>query len=292
MRPSAAPTVCVWEITLACNAACVHCGSRAGPARPDELDAREALELCDALADLGTREVTLSGGEPLLRPDWPEIAGRLAARGVRVDVISNGLALDDAAAKRMAEAGVAGATLSIDGDEAVHDELRGTPGGFRAAMRAARRLIDRGLPVGAVTQVNRRNIDRLSEVEALLAAAGFGGWQIQLTAPLGRGADRPDLLLPPSRVPEVIGFVLAAGRRGRIPVQAADNVGWMLRGEPEIRSLRRPTDRFFHGCAAGLSVIGVTSSGVVRGCLSMPADLDEGSLRERSLADLWADPDA
>src|SRR4051812_43782865 len=65
-----APILCVWEITLRCDLACRHCGSRAGPARPDELSTAECLDLVRQLAELGTREIALIGGEAYLREDW------------------------------------------------------------------------------------------------------------------------------------------------------------------------------------------------------------------------------
>src|SRR5438105_15141290 len=64
------PIYAVWEITLACDLACRHCGSRAGRERPDELTTAEALDLVDQIADLGVKEVTLIGGEAYLREDW------------------------------------------------------------------------------------------------------------------------------------------------------------------------------------------------------------------------------
>jgi MoaA/NifB/PqqE/SkfB family radical SAM enzyme len=60
---AARPILAVWEITLACDLACGHCGSRAGRARPDELTTAEALELVDQLAQLGVFDVVLMGGE-------------------------------------------------------------------------------------------------------------------------------------------------------------------------------------------------------------------------------------
>src|SRR5690606_29946956 len=70
------PIYCVWEITLACDLACRHCGSRAGKARPSELSTEEALSLADQLIELGIREVTLIGGEAYLRPDWLQLVER------------------------------------------------------------------------------------------------------------------------------------------------------------------------------------------------------------------------
>ncbi|MGA9654682.1 MAG: radical SAM protein, partial [Polyangia bacterium] len=133
MVPSA-PRICVWEVTLACNAACVHCGSWAGPARPDELSTDEALAACAAMAELGVREVTLSGGEPLLRADWPEIVSALRGHGLVVEMISNGLGLDATKAARIAQSGIRSVSLSVDGDAPVHDRLRGVPGAFGRVM--------------------------------------------------------------------------------------------------------------------------------------------------------------
>lgn len=290
MNFHAAPRYCVWELTLACNAHCVHCGSRAGAPRPRELSTEEALSLCDALADLGVESVTLSGGEPLLRSDWEEIARCLVARGVKVDMISNGLPFGAHTAQRIADAGLASVTLSIDGPAVIHDELRGVLGAYLRTMQAAEALIDAGVKVGASTQISTVNLPFLREIEEALAAAGFCGWQLQLTDRLGRCEDYPELPLEPSDVVDVIRFVLEAQDRGRIPCYAADNIGWMLPTEPRVRSISRPTDRFFMGCQAGLSVIGITSDGVVRGCLSMPSAFDEASIRDLPLRAIWEDP--
>ncbi|MDX9721353.1 MAG: radical SAM protein, partial [Myxococcota bacterium] len=100
------PRRCTWEITLACDLRCGHCGSRAGQARPDELNTAEALSICDQLAQLGTSQVTLAGGEPTLRPDWAEIVARLRGHGVRVSILSNGYTWSAEAAKRAKEAGI------------------------------------------------------------------------------------------------------------------------------------------------------------------------------------------
>ena len=293
MKHRAAPRFCVWEITLRCNAACIHCGSSAGSPRPAELDSREALELCDDMAVLGVERVTLSGGEPLLRADWPDIAGRLRQWGILVDMISNGIALDAAAARFIASLGLRGVSLSIDGPEEVHDRLRGKAGAFRAALEAVGRLRSEGVPVGAVTQINRLNVDRLEELERLLAEAGVKGWQLQLTMPAGRCREHEDLPLGPAAVPAVIRFTLDAGERRRIPIiYAADNIGWMGSWEPVIRSTTQPPKNFYCGCQAGLSVVGIASNGDVRGCLSLPEAFNEGSVRRRKLQDIWNDGDA
>lgn len=169
---------CVWELTLRCNARCVHCGSDAGAPRADELSTDEALQVCDDLGALECEVVTFSGGEPLLRDDWERLARRLIARGAKVELISNGLLIDERMAARCAAAGLSSVSMSVDGDEGIHDGLRGVPGGFRKVLDAARCLRRAGVRVGAVTQVCRPNLHALPRIEDALVEAGFEGWQI------------------------------------------------------------------------------------------------------------------
>lgn len=287
------PRYCVWEITLACDARCVHCGSFAGPARREELTTEEALDAVDQLADLGCRSVTLSGGEPLMRADWPAIAGGIVERGMRLEMISNGLAVE-AQADTLAAAGFFAVSMSVDGPPALHDELRGVEGGFDALTRGAQALRERGVRIGAVTQVNRRNLPYLDEVHDLLIEHGFAGWQLQLTLAHGRAGSvvqgEEPICLEPEQLPELERKMMALLDRGQIFIHAADSIGYLGRGENRIRSGTGRDGNIWAGCQAGIQVIGLTSDGRVRGCLSLPPTFDEGNIRERRLADLWADP--
>jgi radical SAM protein with 4Fe4S-binding SPASM domain len=286
------PSTCVWEITLACNASCVHCGSSAGKARPRELDTREALALIAELGQLGCTSVTLSGGEPLLRADWPVLAAGIRGAGMRLEMITNGL-LVGAHADTIRDAGFAGVTFSIDGTPPAHDALRGVPGGLEELLRGAGALRQRGVRIGAVTQVNRLNFEQLGEIHSMLVAAGFEGWQLQLTMPMGRAAqDTSGLCLRPDQVPALERTIIALRAQPGLFVDAADNIGYMSRDEPRLRSRCNGPARFWTGCSAGLTVVGITSDGTVRGCLSLPPAADEGNVRERSFSAIWKDPEA
>src|SRR6476469_7940922 len=89
----ARPIYAVWEVTLACDLACRHCGSRAGRARPEELDTAECLDLVQQMAALGVREVTLIGGEAYLREDWLELVRAIRAAGMQCSMTSGGRGL-------------------------------------------------------------------------------------------------------------------------------------------------------------------------------------------------------
>jgi len=122
----------------------------------------------------------------------------------------------------------------------------------------------------------------------MLAAAGFDGWQIQLTVPMGRAAR--ELCLAPEQVPAVEKAIIDLRSRPGPFIDAADNVGYMSRNEPRLRTRPGQPSRFWMGCSAGLTVVGITSDGTVRGCLSLPPEADEGNVRERSFSAIWRDP--
>ena len=88
------PITCVWEVTMGCNMRCGHCGSSCAEPLPEELTTSEALHLCDQIAGLGLKWITLSGGEPLTRKDITLLIQRLSQKGVSVNIITNGWLLD------------------------------------------------------------------------------------------------------------------------------------------------------------------------------------------------------
>jgi len=291
--PSAAswvPRYCVWEITLACNARCRHCGSRAGTARSNELDLAEALDLIRALAELGCQTVTLSGGEPLLRDDWPQLAEAITGHGMVLEMITNGLSVAKQA-EAVAAAGFNAVTFSIDGHREIHDRLRGVTGALDRLLEGARALRERGVRVGAATQVNRENLHHLESIHELLVAEGFAGWQLQLTMAHGRVRDAPSLCIDPTDLPRLERQICSLLTTSPLHVYAADNIGYMSRREPRLRSPSGPPRHIWRGCFAGLSVIGIRSNGDILGCLSLPDAFVAGSVRERPLRDIWNDDD-
>src|SRR2546421_5820464 len=81
--PTFHPRYVVWELTLRCDQPCTHCGSRAGEARPSELDTDEALRVVSELAAMHAAEVVLIGGEAYLHPGFLRIIEALRDAGVK-----------------------------------------------------------------------------------------------------------------------------------------------------------------------------------------------------------------
>ena len=279
------PRRCSWELTLACNLECSHCGSAAGKARTDELSTEEALSCADQLADLGCREATLLGGEPFLRKDWQEIASRLISRGIETTFVSNGIAVDDSVAHRLATIGVTALGLSIDGLETTHDKLRGREGAFRRVMEAAAAARRAGLSMCAVTVALPENFDELHTLAEVLESNGVEYWQLQLPVP--RGRYQQEAWLTGKTAKMLVDFISDIREESGLHIYAGCNVGYLGNNEETIRTAGSEGLGFWTGCYTGVLLVAIRSNGDVTGCLTMPSELVAGSLRENSLREIW-----
>jgi len=290
------PEHCFWEITDACNLRCIHCEADSGQADPAELSPDEALTLVDDLAACGCKRVCLTGGEPLVRRDWPAIAQRFVERGVDVSVISNGLRVDDQAVATMKAVGVTGLSVSIDGRQSVHDAIRIRPrprdgSVYQEALAAIVRGKHAGLKVAVITQIHRHDLEDLPMLHDLFATLAVDVWQLQLCMPLGRLIRfREKYLLEPGQLPELVAQIESFIRADRVPILVADNIGYYGRSEPLLRSSTKRRQAFWAGCLAGCRIVAICSNGDVKGCPSHPRQFAVGNVREIPFAELWGDP--
>jgi len=284
------PVHVVWELTLACNLKCVHCGSRAGRARPNELSTQECLEVVHQLRDLGTREISIIGGEAYLRRDWLEIVAAISQAGMRCSLQTGARAFTPQKIAAARAAGLVAAGVSVDGPPDVHDRLRGVPGSFERCIEAIRNLAAVGIRPGVNTQINRLSMARLGELYPSLRDAGFKLWQLQLTVPSGNASDREDLIVQPYELPalydEIARLYLRAQADG-VQIFAGNNVGYFgphehlwrtVTGEPEA----------WEACQAAQTTLALEADGTVKGCPALHKDVyGGGSIRERPLAAAW-----
>jgi radical SAM protein with 4Fe4S-binding SPASM domain len=290
--PTEPPGVVVWEITLKCNLGCRHCGSRAGAARAEELSTAEALDVVRQLAEIGVREVTLIGGEAYLRDDWSIIAESITRSGMACTMVTGGRDFDALCLQEALAAGVKYIGVSIDGLAATHDTLRGVPGSFESALDSARRIAATGtIGLGVNTQINRLSMPELPALAELLVGLGAHAWQIQLTVPLGRAADRPGLLLQPYHLVDLFPLLDAIKRDildpGGVQLVPGNNVGYF---GPYERVLRYggAAGHVWSGCNAGRASLGLEADGKVKGCPSLPSsDYTGGNVRERPIREIW-----
>ena len=281
------PKSCTWELTLACNLRCGHCGSRAGNPRPDELGRPRLLEIANELADLGCRTLTLSGGEPTLSKHWEAVGAEAAGRGIAVNMITNAARADKELPRRAKEAGLVSIAASLDGLEATHDRHRGLPGSFKRVMALIEACHAAGPPVGVVTTLQKRNVRELDAIEELLAGKVYV-WQLQLGAAMGNLLEHRSEQLDPKDLLQLIPALAGLVERSPINIRIANNIGYYGKYESTLRRHRSTPVECWVGCFAGCRHLGIQSDGSVKGCLSLQATEEtEGSLAEHALADIW-----
>jgi radical SAM protein with 4Fe4S-binding SPASM domain len=289
------PAYVVWELTLACDHACRHCGSRAVTARARELSTDEALAVVQQLAALGTREVVLIGGEAYLHAGFLTIVAALRTASITPVMTTGGAGITPALAADMQRAGLARVSVSIDGLEARHDAMRAKRGSFAQATAALGHLYAAGIDVAANTNLNRHNRADLEGLYEHLLRHGVRSWQVQLTAPLGRAADHPAWLLQPYDLLELlprIDRLKTRGLREGLLLMPGNNLGFFGPEELRLRSQRPEHGDSFAGCQAGRFVMGIESDGAVKGCPSLPTSAYVGGhvgddADDDALARIW-----
>ncbi len=236
-----APICLTWELTYACNLACVHCLSSSGRRDPNELSTDECKALIDEFERMQIFYVNIGGGEPTIRADFWELVDYATAHHVGVKFSTNGSRITDGVAARLAASDYVDVQLSLDGATAeVNDAVRG-PGSYATAVAAMERLAAAGF-VGFKLSVvvTRHNVGQLDEFKAL---ADRYGAQLRLTRlrPAGRGADVWDELHPTA-------------------AQQRELYDWLVaRGEDVLTG-----DSFFHLAAYGDALPGLNLCGAGR----------------------------
>jgi len=191
-----APICLTWELTYACNLACVHCLSSSGQRDERELSTEQAKAVLDELAALQVFYINIGGGEPMIRRDFFEIVEHSIANNIGVKFSTNGAFIDKKNAERLTAMDYLDIQISLDGTDAItNDAVRGE-GSYDTAIRAMDNLKAAGFGQFKISVVvTRHNVDQLDEFKAL---ADSYGAQLRITRlrPAGRGADTWDELHP------------------------------------------------------------------------------------------------
>ena len=320
--PFARPYVVSWNLTYRCNLACEHCYLDAGGtplvgtenfSDRSELGTEECFKVIEEIAAFAPECLTiLTGGEPLLRRDILEIVQRAAERGLWVVVGTNGVRITENVARRLAEAGARGLSLSLDAlDPDCHDRFRRVRGAWQNTVTGAEILNRTGLPFIVQTTAGSHN---LGDLEAIADFAhdrlAAKVWNLYFLVPTGRGQFVSDIT--PAQYDDVLASLYRIQRKyqGRMLVNAkcaphyiktvlesASGLREGPEGSPAERDPRALEDaaqtsfiRTYSGgaggCPAGTHYLGIRPNGDVTPCPYLP--VFAGSIRRTSLTDIWA----
>lgn len=267
----------VYELTTACNLHCIHCGTTCGKVRPNELSTAEAKNLIGQIAEMGAVFIAFTGGEPLVRKDWYEIIKYAKEKDLDFSILTNGIAVTDDDIDKIASLSPVAVNISIDGVGEAHNIMRANPEAFTKSVNTLKRMQGK-LPRCTVTTITKDNIHELPAIFELMQELDIRTWQIQIGTPMGR-MDRSKTLTI-KQIKEVADFIVESRKKDtNIEVVTADSIGYHY---PGLRG-----DEPWQGCLAGKILCSVYSNGWVTGCLSMPEEVKEANIRDKSLREIW-----
>ncbi len=273
-----------WETTLRCNLSCRHCGSDCLKQEyQDELSSEEILDAFRQIAEAyDPREimVSVSGGEPLLREDLFEVMNEAVKMGFRWGMTTNGFLVDEKIVRRCLEAGMKTVSISLDGLEEAHNDLRRHPESFSRATRALELFAEsKALRVVQATScITPKTIGQLEEMLSLVKSLKIDSWRIMNVFPYGR-ADR-ELTLSSRDLEKMLRFIQEKRTSERLNVTYSDEGFLGCKFEGEVRS-------HFYTCQAGISVASILNNGDIGACNSLPRSLVQGNIRKDRIVDVW-----
>lgn len=282
-----------WHLTERCNLKCRHCYQEAGAVR--ELSRGQIFRVIDEISRMlqAWRQAygidfqpsfNVTGGEPFLRPDLFEILEAMAASGFEIHVLSNGTCITFERARRLAELGVHGVQVSLEGPPEIHEAIRGN-GSFAASLKGVRLLLEAGLKVSlnaTLSRLNAGHFRELVEVARLLKVSRLGFSRL---VPSGRGRALQDLMLSTDQVRELYTEVRSLQVDGLEIVTGDPLAAQMGRPAPEAAT---PDPGAFPagGCSAGVAGLTILADGTVVPCRRLPIPL--GQAGRDSLREIWA----
>jgi radical SAM protein len=191
-----APLLVIWEVTQACDLACVHCRASAQSVRnPYELTTEDGFRLLDEVKSFGNPLMVFTGGDPLKRPDLFDMMRYSVSLGLRTNVSPSATPLlTSDVIDEFKRIGLARMAISVDGATAEsHDAFRGIPGTFDRAMVALKRAQEIGLETQFQTTVTKRNINELERIAEICGEVGSKMWSLFFLIVTGRAAADDDL---------------------------------------------------------------------------------------------------
>jgi AdoMet-dependent heme synthase len=290
------PVVVIWEVTQACDLACVHCRACARPERDAaELTTAEGKRLIDEVADLGAPVFVLTGGDPLKRGDILELIRYARSRGIRPALSPSATPLlTREAIMALKEAGIFRLAISLDGSTAaIHDGFRGVPGTYDRALEAIAQARACGMPVQINTTVSQRTFHDFDRLAKVVEEAGVVLWSVFFLVPTGRAT--LDQVLTAEQTEDLFARLHTLSKRVRFHIKTTEAPHYrrfllQQRAAERAAAGREPVplhvaQRAFHGINDAKGFVFVSHRGEV--CPSGFLPLVAGNVRQEPLGEIY-----
>src|SRR5512136_1689348 len=301
-----APFLVVWDFTHKCNLNCKHCYSDSGAAREAELTTEEALGVVDQLAEAGVTALAFSGGEPLTRKDFFQVAGHAVKRELYVSVATNGTLLTKENARKLKQTGVHYVEVSIDGASAsTHDTFRGVQGAFDKAVAGIENAIEEDLCACIASTATKSNLAEFPGIIDLAEKIGAKRFTYFNFIPTGRGKSHFDEDLTSEERETLMRYLINRMSKGckttilttapqlaRVALQCQGPAGTgevsMSMAHMQTAKVSRiavPLADFIGGCGAGRLYCSLSPQGEVHPCVFLPINV--GNLKKENFSNVW-----
>jgi radical SAM protein with 4Fe4S-binding SPASM domain len=278
-----------WHLTERCNLKCRHCyqeGHQTG-----EVSLAQAKKIVNSAQDTiqgwsDAYEIDFSpsfnvtGGEPFLSSYLSDILGYLSIKEFDIFLLTNGTLIDREKARMLAETPVHGVQVSIEGPEAVHDQIRGR-GSFMKAMKGVDLLLDAGLVVTLNVTLSEINCGYSKELVELAASRGAQRLGFSRLVPYGRGKDLVDRMIPKKKLAQIYRQTLTI-TNDRVEIVSGDPVAAQI----DTVVCDGNNDIPLGGCAAGVSGITILPDGTLTPCRRIGIPI--GNILKDPLRGVWA----
>lgn len=218
-----APFLVIWELTQACDLACVHCRACAIESRnPMELSTEEGFRVLEEVRSFGDPLMVFTGGDPLKRPDLFQLLEHSVELGLRTTVTPSATPLlTTAAVERFQQCGVARMAISLDGPDATsHDGFRRVEGSFDRTIQALGHAKAIGLPTQINTTVTRHNMHRLAEISEIVDRYRAKLWSVFFLVATGRASASQDLTA--EEYEEVFEFLYERSKTAKFDIKTTE----------------------------------------------------------------------
>ncbi|MFW6117560.1 MAG: radical SAM protein [Thermoproteota archaeon] len=298
------PLLVVWNFTYKCNLNCKHCYIDAGTDSRQELTTPEALAVVDQLAEAGVTSLAFSGGEPLMRKDFFEVARHAVDRGLYVSLATNGTLLDKRTVKRLKEIGIHYVEVSIDSiHPEVHDQFRGKPGAFHKSLSGLKNCAEEDMITCLAVTASKKNLEDLPDLLELGMDIPVARFTLFNFVPVGRGKENVSLdpsseereelmkvLLNKILEDPDIAILTTIPQLARVALQYQGEQDHIIMPLAHMQSTGISRSAvaladFIGGCGAGRFYCAISPEGYLQPCVFLPINV--GDLKLDNFEEIW-----
>jgi radical SAM protein with 4Fe4S-binding SPASM domain len=277
------PKIIGWEITRQCNLTCPHCFSAAAKRPHNELTFDECRAAIDSMAEIGVQMIGWTGGEPLLCDYLEDLILYARQKGIKSNITTNGVLLDERRALSLKKAGNRAMQISLDGStpERNHRMRGASEAEFHKIIEAIRICKRLNIRTVLATLLGEENLDDANEMVRLAEREGLDSIRFCGFTPVGRGKN--------SNIKERLNFSQKLNDLKTFIEDIQDQSTCVVEFDPGLGPV--PPDYSFHQCVAGMTIFYLKANGDIYPCTAL---IDRkflvGNIRQRHLVEIWNDP--